>query len=108
MSIIRATFMSGVPHPQASTSGTDANTSQHNQHTGENVVSSTTDVPGPSLAGAGEDVATANGEERNMIEASTTRVETISADNAPSSSNDEMRQRRIERFSSQPDNRQDE
>lgn len=96
------TFMSGL-EPQASTSTAPVSTSQ-DQNTDENIVSSTADVPGPSWAVVDEDVATTDGEARSIPEAST-GVETLAEDNT---SHNDLRQRRIERFSSQPNDNQDE
>lgn len=80
---------------QAAASTSNVSTSQ-DQNTDENIVSSTADVPGPSWAGVDEDVAIPNGETRTIPETDTT-----------SSLHNDIRQRRIERFSSQPNNDQD-
>jgi hypothetical protein len=94
--------MSGL-EPQASTSTAPVSTSQ-DQNTDENIVSSTADVPGPSWAVVDEDVATTDGEARSIPEAST-GVETLAEDNT---SHNDLRQRRLEHFSSQPNDNQDE
>ncbi len=84
--------MSGL-EPQASASTAPVTTPQD------------ADVPGPSWAGVDEDLATTNGETQRNPEASTSGVETLDED---SSSHNDLRQRRIERFSSQPNNNEDE
>ena len=86
----RPTFMS-----QAATNTSNDSTSQ-DQNTGESIVSSTADVPGPSWTGV-EDVAIPNDETQSIPET-----------DATSSSQNDIRQRRIERFSSQPNNDQNE
>ena len=75
------------------------------QNTSENAVTSTTDVPGPSWAGVDEDVPTTNEETRSTPETCTSEIEALAE---ASSSHNDLRQRRIERFSSQPNNDQEE
>ena len=84
--------MSGV-EPQASTSTAPAATAQD------------ADVPGPSWAGVDEDPATTNGETRTIPEDSTSGIETLGEEDT---SHSDLRQRRIERFSSQTNNQEEE
>ncbi|XP_046849240.1 E3 ubiquitin-protein ligase synoviolin B-like isoform X2 [Xenia sp. Carnegie-2017] len=69
---------------------------------GENLVSSTADIPGPSMTGTIDDVLT------STSDVTQPKPEPIIAENANKenleSSNDDLRQRRILRFSSRPDN----
>ena len=63
------------------------------------------DVPGPSWAGVSKDITSTNGETQRNSEESTSGIETLGEDHT---SHNDLRQRRIERFSSQTDNQEEE
>ncbi|XP_028398788.1 E3 ubiquitin-protein ligase synoviolin-like [Dendronephthya gigantea] len=98
------TFGVGFPSSASASTAPVTTTTTRDQNSAENIVSSSTaDVPGPSWAVLDENAATANGEARDIPEG---RNFTDNTDNANSSHND-LRQRRIERFSSQPNEDQE-